>query len=310
MSVPPSVLAGWPGRGPVHGDRGWLMLHSAPPARYALVRILGNDLPPRHGPDQSLRNLEYQLTHEPAFPGTLKLWLLNRLADPAREAALTGLLQNHGARWLRLPFSSRAMARAGAQSLQGYALCDELQNPAQRQRHLRCLYAMNVNGARNSAIAWGRKRARWTLPLDGQCYFDPAAWATLVQELEQDGDPGRCYALPMQRLHALPPPGTLPRPAADEEPQVIFGWRCPHRFDPLYRYGRLSKVELLRRLGLERRRQDASRLPDSRHCRGYVFRLPSGSALPEGHWRERRAAREAGIDTFLHDLALAGTAHR
>ena len=59
---------------------------------FILYRILGNDLPPRHGSRQTLENLRFLLDNEPDFPDLEKRWVVNRIADGEREAELIALL--------------------------------------------------------------------------------------------------------------------------------------------------------------------------------------------------------------------------
>ena len=115
--------------------------HSAAPERDTLVlyRILGNDLPPRHSPGQTLRNLRFLLQHESDFSvlpplgphgvhhshlygsgskakqahtqmGGLrvdKYFVLNRIAEPEMVNAIIGLLHLYSvpdSRILIIPF--------------------------------------------------------------------------------------------------------------------------------------------------------------------------------------------------------------
>jgi len=116
-------------------------LHSDDPERDTLVlyRILGNDLPPRHSPGQTLRNLRFLLQHESDFSalshlgphgehhaaaygsGTQarkmhsdegglrvdKYFVLNRIAEPSMVSAIVGLLHLYSvpdSRILHIPF--------------------------------------------------------------------------------------------------------------------------------------------------------------------------------------------------------------
>lgn len=69
-----------------------------------LYRIIGNDLPPRHKEGQTLSNLQFILDHEPNFPDTKKIFLLNRIIDPVSEHAIIRLLNEHSMEYIRIPF--------------------------------------------------------------------------------------------------------------------------------------------------------------------------------------------------------------
>lgn len=120
-------------------------LHSDAPNRDTLVlyRILGNDLPPRHSPGQTLRNLRFLLQHESDFStlphlgphpvhhshaygsGSKKMkthsdggglrvdkyFVLNRISEPEVVSAIIGLLKMYSvpdSRILVIPFDWKA----------------------------------------------------------------------------------------------------------------------------------------------------------------------------------------------------------
>ncbi|TIV70940.1 MAG: hypothetical protein E5V89_12390, partial [Mesorhizobium sp.] len=49
---------------------------------FVLVRIIGNDLEPRHRKGQSYDNALFILDNESDFPDCEKVWLVNRITDP------------------------------------------------------------------------------------------------------------------------------------------------------------------------------------------------------------------------------------
>lgn len=72
--------------------------------QFLLYRIIGNDLPPRHKEGQTLSNLHFILEHEPSFPNTRKIFVLNRISDPNTEAAIIQLLEQYHMEYIRIPF--------------------------------------------------------------------------------------------------------------------------------------------------------------------------------------------------------------
>ena len=222
---------------------------------FALCRIIGNDLPPRHAPGQSRANLRFVLENEPPLADCTRLWLLNRIIDPAEKAAILALLEAHGQPWLDIPFDPDAYRRIGWDDAALPADISRL-GPAERFRlrlalyRPRILYAMNNNGARNAALAAGRARAKWVLPWDGNCFVTARAWAEITDAVRAR-PVLRHFAVPMQRMHANAP---LRRDRFDpdprEEPQLIFRADTPEHFAEAVPYGRRPKVELLWRLGM------------------------------------------------------------
>ena len=232
------------------------------PQRCLLVRIIGNDLYPRHDAGQSLQNLRFILEHEPALPGCEKRWLLNRIRQPERLRELIGLLEAHGYGYDVIPFDAAAFAavpwdwatlpaadflasRAFLRLLNHQRLGWELAFYRHKNNYL-----MHNNGARNRALELGRSRADWILPWDGNCFLTAAGWQAIRGALADH--PGADYFhVPMQRV-ADNADLLDPAFAADprDEPQLLFAARAPEAFNPAFPYGRRPKVELFWRLGL------------------------------------------------------------
>ena len=300
---------------------------------FALYRIIGNELPPRHGEGQNLRSLEFQLAHEPDLPGCEKTWVLNRIVDPAMEQALIERLEKAGRRWLRIPFDRDEYARIGWDH-EGLPSPDFLDSRAfrrlsaeqQASARLRVYrhknnYVMNNNGARNFAIADGRTRAKWILPWDGNCFLNTTAWEHLRHAAQ--AYPGARYVVvPMQRLQDNAEALEINGPErARQEPQIAFHRDAAETFDEAHPYGRWPKAELLCRLGVPgpweywaRKPWDLP-VPDYAEEAGYfieagwVMRLASGQAKQEGttmrSTRSRSLRRAEAIVDFLDKLGAA-----
>lgn len=297
---------------------------------FLLIRIIGNDLEPRHRAGQSRDNLRFILEHEPALPGCDKLFLLNRIVDPAEEARLAALLADHGQAPLRLPFDPGAYARAGWETdpipaglLAGPGLARLDAETADRLWHAtwarKNRAAMNNNGARNAALAAGRAAgARWILPWDGNCFLTAEAWAALRAAVLARPEL-RYFVTPMARIAnnaALLVPG--PAPEAGEEPQILFRADAAEAFDPAFAYGRRPKVELFWRLGVpgpwDKWKDDPwdpprrSPAPESGRfgTAGWVARLASGKERLEqadaASFKARGVARREGIAASLAGL--------
>src|SRR5690606_31092674 len=83
------------------------------PDSFALYRIIGNDLEPRHRSGQSRDNLRFILENELPLEACEKRWVVNRIADAREEARILALLADHGQEALHLPFIAADYARAG-----------------------------------------------------------------------------------------------------------------------------------------------------------------------------------------------------
>lgn len=302
----------------------------AEPDSFALVRVIGNDLPPRHAVGQTRTNLRFLLETEPDLPGCRKLWLVNRIADPDEEAAIVALLEAHGQAWRRIPFRISDYARVPLDFStfpgEQYIHQDGFQNlpDVKRERALlqvhrhRNAYAMHNNGGRNAALAWGVEQAKWVLPFDGNCLMTKEDWTRFRSDVARL-DTARYVIVPMLRLRSNDAATAAAEPAAAvEEPQIAFRRDAGARFDEAFPYGRRPKVELLARLDVrgpwDRWSCDhwdpaaGAVLPDSHlvgHA-GMVRRLASGRGDLEEEGREalhgRGEARNKGVAAMLRRL--------
>ncbi|KAI3644891.1 hypothetical protein MP228_011055 [Amoeboaphelidium protococcarum] len=205
-----------------------------------LYRIIGNDLPPRHDVNQSIKNLQFMLKHEELFPDTQKVFVLNRIVDQNIERQLIRILETHIAevrlriqkqsrgnatfhvpQLVRLPFQINEYKKHGqfqysqleddfqytqsyrSMSNKGKQLLEDYVRSRKNQ------YLMNNNGARNWCIEDGntrlglnRRQAHngWILPLDGNSYFTRQAWTELGQCIQDAPRYVDYLIVPMQRV--------------------------------------------------------------------------------------------------------------
>ncbi|WP_395770031.1 hypothetical protein [Arenimonas sp.] len=285
---------------------------------FAIYRILGNSLPPRHDAESTLRNLSYILEHEEPLPDCTKHWILNGLIDTALDAACRRVIEAAGQECHYLPFDNDGYR---LQFLDASGMPEDLQgnyppnfDPTLIRNRLaiewiyrhKSIAAININRARNLAIALGRQHARWTIPLDGGCYFNIKDWLELTRSLHADSS--SLYALiPMLRLESntgfIEVPGSYPI-----EPQIAFRDDAPDRFDERLRYGNRNKAEFLVRIAVPGPWHTwnaadwdsfvpvAPEAPGRFIQAGRAYRLETGaSPKVESHERQRHAARFEGV---------------
>lgn len=272
-----------------------------PDGTVTLARIIGNDLYPRHAEGQMLRNLAFILEHEPDFPGCRKLFVLNRIFEESLRQQAERLVARHDHSALVLPFSGADYAAQACDTSpfggDGHFLSEEFaaqdEIDKDRERLWACApkirYAMNINGARNAALDWGRRQGDWTVMLDGSCFVTAKAWKRLRADMA--APPLAPYLIiPMLRLSSNEEVGrAVPRPNREEEPQIAIHVRARERFDETYPYGLRDKTALLERIGVPgdwmRWRQlpwtpfPTGHSPDRylyKFARSCVFRLTSG----------------------------------
>jgi len=224
---------------------------------FSIYRILGNDLPPRHGEKSSLKNLQYILEHEADFPDTQKWWVLNRIVDKEQAKEMAALITGAGQHYLDIPFDSEKHF-ASFLDVSGFpkpiyrAIYGQGYDVMRLEwiiRHKSQLI-VNINHARNAALAHGRNRSRWILPLDGGVMFPAEGWESFTAAAREVRD-AKFVVIAMQRLikgEAMPT--HAPPKSKEDEPQIAFRSDATDIFDERLRYGNHNKTELLARLGL------------------------------------------------------------
>ena len=240
------------------------------PDTFALCRIIGNDLEPRHKAGQSLANVKFILDHEAKFEDLKKLWLLNRIFNTETEARLIDLLESRGQVYRRIPFEADKYQAIGYDfstfgdtkpfydgrlNLEKLTAEPDRGDPASLQvviqaYRLRNNYVMNNNGARNAALQFCHEHAKWALPFDGNCFLTPAGWQDLKADILAATNK-RYFVVPMARIldnqHLLESEKTF---ETKEEPQLVFRCDAPLQFNEAQAYGRRPKVELFLHLGI------------------------------------------------------------
>ncbi len=260
---------------------------------FTIARIIGNDLPPRQAKGQSLRNLRYILENEPNFQNCEKVFVLNRLLDPAEEASACAMIEAAGHRVLRREFSCqdyRALRLdRGSLERQPQITSDAfLALPKTEQFYrffqlcrAKIAYAFDINGARNVALAYGQKNGDWSFVFDGACFLGERAAQRLFDDARRSA--GRPYLIvPMRRLVDVADIAQANcQPNWREEPQIGFHRSAKATFDTRFIYGLQDKTSLLTALGVPGRWQHwrvKPGMPKIEAVSGERFRFKRASA--------------------------------
>ncbi|AMJ88211.1 alginate lyase family protein [Alteromonas sp. Mac1] len=298
----------------------------APKYEYALIRILGNDLPQRHTPMQTYQNLEFTLKNESDFDGCHKLWILNRIIDSEKKAAIIELLKKYGKNYVDIPYNATELVEVPIcyedLLVNEYFLTDDFEKLEERHKVIaktallkhKNNYIMNNNGARNRALLEGRLLAKWVFPWDGNCYLTDKAWESLTESLIARDD-AKYHIVPMDRVlsnEQLLEPNYIANPS--EEPQIIFRNDAQKSFDENLMYGLKPKVDLLKKLGVPGVWDKWNNLyPWKKHVisyerdsfnyvwSGWTARLFSGNQSQEVDAHQRALNREKGIVSFIEN---------
>lgn len=306
------------------------------PGSFVVARILGNDLYPRHRSGTMLANLRFILENEPKPANTVRLFVVNRLFDGKQEIEAVRLIEAAGDEALVIPFKADEFANLGwnlgglsgrefVERREFLALDPEQQNLMRIwAASPKVAYAMNINGARNLALAAGRSRAEWTAVLDGGCVFTEESLRLFA---------GTCRSapfaphvvIPMERIEDNRQYGERqPSLTGSEEPQLAFHASTSIEFDERFIYGIRDKTVLLKSLGVPPwgSWRAIAWLPDDdlglkdrhffKYSEGGVFRLSSGGSGLEREkaQKQRYRMRNQSILRSIRELCeVYGTRH-
>lgn len=300
-----------------------------------LLRTVGNSLPPRHDPEQSLKNIEFILKYEIQDPLLHKHWILNRIVDQVFQRRTIELLEHFNTSYSILHFNLQEYAqyKYNAFDHRGRDIVSTvgkygwtLAQLRSTQRDDKIIHTLNVNGARNLMIQYGRENgARWILPWDQSCYLTTTSWELIRDALTTTTKKNMQYLYTwMVRIHGDNAQVLKKnyKPTPDElhaEPQIIFRNDALEQFDPGMRYGRRDKAAFLVRLNIpgqwdrwywdsfERPRTYLNRIKKKKNTVpnvGYAIRLNSGKSELEKLQLSfhREMARATALFSFLNHL--------
>jgi hypothetical protein len=248
--------------------------------RLAICRVIGNELPPRDLPGGKLRSLQHILNTEKNVD---RIWILNHVHDHAYRQKVIHLLTAYGERFHELLFDPYRYFRLSTLEQQ---IC----------------YAINVNEARNVAIALTRPQYDFAVCLDQDCFFTAPLWEETTEFIRKDQSICRerqYYGVLTKRLMSVDSTDVESLP--DDEPQLICRSDAAVLFDPTLPFGRGDKMTLLHALGYGRSPAYALR-GDTCRTAGHVLHVRCGEPEAEVSLSTRMRARAQAIQALLDQV--------
>jgi hypothetical protein len=240
-------------------------------SKFAVCRIVGNELFPRDIPDSRLKSLKFILETENI--DVQRIWILNRIIDQSYLAKVKEVLA--GETTYVIPFDYTDYRKAVS--------FDE-----------KVLAAISINNARNFGLS--KSDAEYTALLDEDCFFYPDHWGEVKSFIENN--PSKFYACITKRIDQTT---ENVMDAYDEEPMLIFNKTAKLRFDEFLPFGRDDKRRLLRKLGWHLNSKIHKFNTNKEICpfAGYVMHMAHGDAKVENDVEYRIQQRRKSLENLL-----------
>lgn len=274
---------------------------------FALIRILGNDLPPRHSETQTVDNLKFIIEKESTFDNCEKAFVLNRIVNKDLANLYKRMIEAEGFKWFEIPFIKEE-----------FKACSSVTEEFQ--------YLTNVNAARNFSLDVGFKELKKEicLPLDGGSFFTDEGWKGF-RVLYDCNWMDSYFLIPQCRLKEYEDIFDKDfRPEIKEnyvfsnssvialrELAIAFGPHYDLKYNENLIYGRLDKAELLIKLGVpgiwdrwepvirDKALESPSKYYGQCKLGGYLCRLPSGDPDGDNNSLIRGSNRMQGVRNLI-----------
>ena len=209
--------------------------------RLCIFRILGNNLNSVHSDTQTFDNLKFTLENEAEFENCDKIWILNRIVDKNLEEKYKQLLNKYNKKYLTIPFIKNEYIRINnRKNIDLESLKEKYDIFKNLYEH--SLYLININGARNFCLEYGRPRYLYSFIFDGSCFFTKNQFNEIINKTDTENE---YLIIPLIRLNNNEDFNNL-KNKKKYEPQIAFKNTSTLFFNEKLSYGISNKTELLR----------------------------------------------------------------
>jgi len=249
--------------------------------RFTIVRVVGNELPPRDQIGSKLKSLQFILETEPSTYAD-KFWVVNHIHNRQYANEVKSLLKAYNQDFFEIDFL-----------LERYQLMKTFEEKIR--------YSININAARNYGVKHCQQTHQFTICLDQDCFFTEHLLLSAISNIESDQlvRPDRKYfGLVMKRLlnAEISDLDNIP----NQEPHLIFRNDANEYFDESIVFGQNDKIELLHRIGYNMYSFEIS----GEHVInvGYVLHTSYGNTLIERDLSTRVNTRKQSLETLVSNL--------
>jgi len=245
--------------------------------KYAITRIIGNELPPRDTIGNRVRSLQFILDNEPAFPDCSKIWMVNQIEDQQTRNRILELLKPYRVEILTLDKSK-------------FLKCKTFEE--------KVVEAINVNKARNMGLDISREQHKFTFLFDGDCFFTQQLWDKTIADMQSDGESHKYYGVPGVRIIESIPAD----PLAERmwEPSIVFRYDAELRHDETIPFGKSERLKFMKRLGYTSK-TGVTQLQNENMCKnvGCLLHISFNDSTTESDLRYRMALRDESVRRFV-----------
>jgi len=244
--------------------------------KYAITRIIGNELPPRDTIGNRVRSLQFILDNEPSFPDCSKIWVVNQVEDDETRGHLLKLLEPYQVEIVSLDRAKFNKCRT----------FDE-----------KVVQAINVNKARNIGVDISKSH-RFTFLFDGDCFFTQQLWDMTIGDIQKDHEGHKYYGVPGVRVI-----GSIPaNPLAEKmwEPSIVFRDDAELRHDETIPFAKSERLEFMKRLGYTSK-AGVTKLENEDMCKnvGCLLHISFNESITETSLEHRMNARDESVRRFV-----------
>lgn len=255
--------------------------------KYSIFRILGNETPPRDAPDARLETLKFILDNEPEFPNVIKCWVINCIHDKERRELISKMLMDRNQFVVSLVLKRKEYLNS-------------------KNKSDKVVHAININGARNVAINYGKFLSEFSFILDGDCFFSQDLWDNTRIQIENDqikNKKRKFYSIPTLRTtfdNVLKFNGK----ELLSEPMVVFRYDSHKYFDEKIPFGEGDKLKFLYQLGHSQKPKNHNVILDETLCKsvGKVYHLTASDYEIELNQNRRIQLRNQSIDKIIWQI--------
>jgi len=248
--------------------------------KFAISRVLGNELTPRDLPGSCIKTLKFILSTEPKF--CRRIWIINHVHSKDLRSQYIDLLKEYNEEYEEIKFNKRKY-----KTLQDY--------------NSQVTYAININHARNYGFKITRRFAEFTFIFDGDCFFDKAAWEITTNEIV-NSDSLPYYGVPGIRIT-----GSVPKSIENHrlwEPSLVFRHNTKALYNESVPFGKSERIELMKKIGYSIKPNKLPMPEDETLCKnvGYLFHISFSEEELETDLRARIKTRNKSINNLLKEL--------